>query len=158
MTTEGVNLFQTDLEARFTQLGLESAHTEAGPDAIGDILRVLIPVTDEGDLILTEIVFTPWADDCDLLHLYSTLIAEIGPGYETLKEQLIDWNLACPLGAFGIFRERQFYHKYDVPLPPDADPKALAEKAFKLINLIAAAAASRFPEAVQISEMAPGQA
>ena len=40
------------------------------------------------------------------------MIAETGLGYEALKEMLPDWNLTCPIGAFGIYRRaRQFYHK-----------------------------------------------
>ena len=42
------------------------------------------------------------------------MIVEIGPGYEALKEMLLDWNLTARLGAFGIYRQqRQLYHKYN---------------------------------------------
>lgn len=152
MTTERVKRFQELLEARLKELTLETAYIGGGPDQIGDTLRALVPVTDDGDVVLTEILVTPWAKDCDLLHIYSTMIAEIGPGFEALKEMLPDWNLTCPLGAFGIYRPaRQFYHRYSVPLPPETDPEILAEKAFPLLNLIAAVIAERFPEAVRLS-------
>ena len=152
MTTENAARFQAALEARLKELPLETAYVDGGPDQIGDTLRALVPVTDDGNVALSEIIVTPWAEDSDLLHIYSTIIMEIGPGYEALKEMMLDWNLTCPLGAFGIYRPaRQFYHKYTVPLPPDTDPDALAEGTFFLLNLVAAAISERFEDAVQLS-------
>ncbi len=152
MNIEDVKQFQRVLEARLKVLTLETAYFDNGPESIGDTLRVLLPVTDAGDIVLTEILVTPWVEDCNLLHFYSTIIVEIGPGYEALKEMMLDWNLACPLGAFGIYRPaRQFYHKYTLALPLDTDMAALPDRAFFLLNLIAAVISERFPEAVKLS-------
>ena len=152
MNPDSVKQFQAALEARLKELELETGHVDGGPNSIGDTLRVLLPVTDDGDMVLTEFLVMTWAEDCDLLHIYSTLILEIGPGYEALKEMLLDWNLTCPLGAFGIYRPaRQFFHKYSLPLLMDTDPAALAEQAFFLLNLVVAAISERFQEAVQLS-------
>ncbi len=152
INTEDVKQFQAALDARLKELTLETAYFDNGPESIGDTLRVLLPVTDDGDIVLTEILATPWVEDCDLLHFYSTIIVEIGPGYEALKEMMLDWNLACPLGAFGIYRQtRQFYHKYTLALPKDTDLGTLPERAFYLLNLIAAVISERLPEAVKLS-------
>ena len=155
MNADDVKRLESALEARFKELELETAYFDNGEESIGDTLRVMLPVTDEGDMALTEILVTPWSEDCDLLHIYSTMILEIGPGYEAVKEMLLDWNVSCPLGAFGIYRPaRQFYHKYTLPLPRPlaADlEEELADRVFFLLNLVAAVLSERYPEAVQLS-------
>ena len=80
------------------------------------------------------------------------MIAKIGPGYEALKEMLLDWNLTCPIGAFGIYREgRQFYHKYNYLMPTDGDPKEMAKEIFYVIHLVRDVIAETFPDAVRLS-------
>ena len=65
---------------------------------------------------------------------------------------LLDWNLTCPLGAFGIYRQgRQFYHKYNYPMPTEGDPKQMAVEIFFIIHLIRDVIAGIFPDAVRLS-------
>lgn len=140
------------LEARLKTLNVETARLKGEEDQIGDTLRALLPVTDAGDMVLMELAVTPFDEGMALLHLYTTLIMEIGPGYEALKEMMLDWNLDSPIGTFGIFRpERQFYHRYTFPFPSDATVEDLTEESYYLIGQCYAVIARVFPDAVRIS-------
>ena len=141
-----------ELEERLKLLKVETARIGGEDDQIGDTLRALLPVTEAGDMVLMEVMVTPFDEGMALLHLYTTLIMEIGPGYEALKEMVLDWNLLCPLGAFGIFRqERQFYHKYVFPFPKNLPPKKLADRVMYLLEVLYEVISQRFDEAVQLS-------
>ena len=58
MNPDSVKQFQAALEARLKELELETGHVDGGPNSIGDTLRVLLPVTDDGDMVLTEFTST----------------------------------------------------------------------------------------------------
>ena len=106
--------FQNALDNLLKKVGVQTAVLEGVEPQIGNTLRALLPVTEAGDVVLTEIMMGPYTDDALLLEIYSTMIVEIGPGYEALKEMLLDWNLTAALGAFGIYRQqKQLYHKYN---------------------------------------------
>ena len=80
------------------------------------------------------------------------MIAEIGPGYEALKEMTLDWNLTCPIGAFGIYRQnRQFYHKYNYLIPADGEAENTAMEVFYVIHLVLDVIAEIFPDVVRLS-------
>ena len=96
-----VNKFQNALEDLLKKAGAETAFLEGIEPQLGNTLRTLLPVTEAGDMVLTEVMMAPFTEDALLLQIYSTMIIEIGPGYEALKEMLLDWNLTAPLGAFG---------------------------------------------------------
>ena len=152
MDANGVKKFQDAMAEKIHALDVETAYVDGGDGQIGGTLRALLPVTDAGDASLMEIMVTEFEEGSDLLLFYTTMIVEIGPGYEALKEMLLDWNLRCPMGAFGIFRQaRQFYHKYTVPVPKDAEPEALAEKAMELLEMLYEVISRQFPEAVRLS-------
>ena len=144
--------FLTELENLLKKTGVQTATLEGVEPQIGNTLRALLPVTDAGDMVLTEVMMGPYTEDALLLQIYTTMIAEIGPGYEALKEMLLDWNLSAPLGAFGIYRQnRQFYHKYNYIIPTDADPEEMAAEIFYLIDLVLGVISERFPDAVRLS-------
>ena len=106
-----------------------------GPQ-IGDTLRILLPVTDEGHPVLTEIMVTEFTDDLDLLHVYSTLLLDC-ERIDELTQALSEWNLLCPLGAYGIFESdgaKQLFHKYTFPL--DIDTEDFSEQAMTLLELL----------------------
>ena len=111
---EFLDLLAKQIEELEMETKLDVAQSEA---QLGPTLRTLLPmIGSKGDVALTEILVTQWDDDSDLLFFYTTMIMEIGPGYEALKEMVLDWNLESPVGAFGIYRQgRQFYHKYTFP-------------------------------------------
>ena len=148
-----VGRFQKALEAKLGELGIETAHVDgSGGMQLGDTLRALLTVNDGGSVALLEVVVTQYADRYDLLHFYTTMLAEMGPGYEALKEVLLDWNLSMPLGAFGIYRQaRQLYHSYSYPFPAGADPEALAETAMDLVGMIYDTVTGRYEDAARLA-------
>lgn len=144
--------FQNALDDLLKKTGVQTAVIDGVEPQIGNTLRALVPVTKEGDVVLTEVMLAPYTEDALLLQIYSTMIVEIGPGYEALKEMLLDWNLTAPLGAFGIYRQqRQLYHKYNYLIPVDADPEEMAAEIFYILNLAADVISSRFSDAVRLS-------
>ena len=153
MELSTVRAFQQALAAQIAELNMETGLDKgAGGTQIGDTLRIVLPVNEGHDAVLTEVVVSSFNEESDYLMFYSTMILEIGPGYEALKEMLLDWNLLCPLGSFGIYRQgRQFYHKLALPFPKDVGAKALADQAMYLLELLYDVISERFPEAVQLS-------
>ena len=153
MNLEGVKKFQQELARQIEELNMETNVAEGtGGTQIGDTLRTLLPVNEGRDVVLTEILVSDFNAESDCLMFYTTMIMEIGPGYEALKEMLLDWNLTCPLGAFGIFRQgRQFYHKYVFPFPKNLPVQKLADRAMYLLEVLYDVISERFPEAVKLS-------
>ena len=153
MEIADVRAFQQALAKQIEELNMETNTAEgAGGAQIGDTLRTLLPVNEGHEVVLTEILVSDFNAESDCLVFYTTMIMEIGPGYEALKEMLLDWNLLCPLGAFGIFRQgRQFYHKLALPFPKETAPEALADQAMYLLELLYDVISERFPEAVRLS-------
>ena len=147
-----IHVFFTELEALLKKMEYETATLKGEDIQLGDTLRAMLPVDAAGNKVLLEVMVIPYTDDALLVQIYSTMIAEIGPGYEAVKEMLLDWNLTCPLGAFGIYRQaRQFYHKYNYMLPTDGIPKEMAVEIFYIIHLIQDVIGQYFPDVVRIS-------
>ena len=124
-------------------------------DNISETLRVMMPVTDEGDPCLLEILTSRYINDTGLVILYTTMIAKIGPGYEALQRALSQWNLECPLGAFGIYETpegNQLYHKYTIPFEPDIDPEELEADVMFHLMLLYEVISRKFGEARELSE------
>ena len=153
MNAAEVKAFQENLARQIAELNMETnVAPGSGEPQIGDTLRTLLPVNGGSDVVMTEILVSEFNEDSNCLVLYTTMIMEIGPGYEALKEMLLDWNLTCPLGSFGIFRQgRQFYHKYLFPFPKNLPAKKLADRAMYLLELLYDVISERFPEAVRLS-------
>ena len=144
--------FFSELESLLKKMEYETAVLEGEDPQLGDTLRAMVPVDDAGNKVLLEVMALPYTENTVLIQIYSTMIAEIGPGYEALKEMLLDWNLTSPLGAFGIYRPgRQFYHKYNYLMPADGDPKQMAPEVFYVIHLVRDVIADVFPDAVRLS-------
>ena len=147
-----INVFFAELESLLKKMEYETATLEGEEIQLGNTLRAMVPVDEAGNKVLLEVMAMPFTEDALLVQIYSTMIAEIGPGYEALKEMLLDWNLTCPLGAFGIYRQgRQFYHKYNYTLPTDGDPKEMAMEVFYIIHLIQDVIGRYFPDIVRLS-------
>ena len=152
MNAEQVKTMLEELEARFHKLNIETAWLDGEENQIGNTLRALLPVTQTGDHVLLEVMVTRLDEDMDLLDLFTSLIMEVGPGYEELKEVMLDWNLDSAVGAFGIYRPgRTFFHRCTFPFPADALPEELATQAAYLIDRCYDVVAAVFPEAVRIS-------
>ena len=84
------------------------------------------------------------------------LEAEIGQknvesGFDALQKALLDWNLTCPIGAFGIYLEKwHLYHKYNYPMPLEIDPAEMALEAFYILNLILDTIYVIYPQTVKL--------
>ena len=147
-----INVFFDELENLLKKMGYETARLPGQDPQIGDTLRAMVPVDEAGNKVLLEVLAAKYNENTLLIQIYSTMIAEIGPGYEALKEMLLEWNLACPIGAFGIYRQnRQFYHKYNYLMPTDTDQKQMAMEIFYIIHLARDVIAQVFPDAVRLS-------
>lgn len=147
--------FLNALEKLLKEDGMETAMVEGTEVQIGNTLRAMMPVTENGDRVLLEFMVAPYSEDANLLQIYSTMISEIGSGYDALKEALLDWNLICPLGAFGIYKPlKQLYHKYNYLMPVDVPGDEMALEILYILDLVQEAIAQVFPEAVRLSENA----
>lgn len=147
-----VNVFLNELEELLKKMEYQTARLDGQEPQIGDTLRAMVPVDEAGNMVLLELLLGEYNENTLMVQIYSTMIAEIGPGYEALKEMLLDWNLTCPIGAFGIYRQnRQFYHKYNYLLPTDGDAKEMATEVFYIIHLVRDVIAQVFPDAVRLS-------
>ena len=136
------------LEDMLHELEIETTYVKGSPEPqIGDTLRILLPVTEEGHPVLTEIMVTEFTDDLDLLHIYSTLIVRCNENVAELSRKLSEWNILCPLGAYGIYEadgERQLFHKYTFPLDRNAD-EGFPDVAMLLLELIHGLLSEQYP-------------
>ena len=144
--------FLNELEELLKKMGYQTARLAGKEPQTGDTLRAMLPVDDEGNFGLLEVMVGEYNEHTLMIQIYTTMIAEIGPGYEALKEMTLEWNLVCPIGAFGIYREnRQFYHKYNYLIPADGEAKDTAKSIFYIIHLVRDVIAKIFPDAVRLS-------
>ena len=144
--------FLNKLDELLKKMDYETARLEGEEPQIGDTLRAMVPVDEEGNRVLLEVLAAEYNENTYLIEIYTTMIAEIGPGYEALKEMTLDWNLTCPIGAFGIYRQnRQFYHKYNYLIPADGEAENTAMEVFSVIHLVLDVIAEIFPDVVRLS-------
>ena len=154
MDISAVKAFLEDLQKELSDLGIESKFTEGiGDPQVGETLRILFPVTEDGNAVITEVMVTEFSSDLDMLLLYSTIAVNIGKRYDELVDALVPWNMTCPLGAFGIYEEgKQLYHKYSFPFPNDASPNAVSGQAMVMLGIINEVLSQRYDEAVSYSD------
>ena len=150
MDLNTVHQFFRKLEDQLHELEIETTYVEGvHSPQIGDTLRILLPITEEGHPVLTEVMVTEFTEDLDLLHIYSTLIVRCTDNVVELPQKLSEWNILSPLGAYGIYEEegvRQLFHKYTAPLDPDIAAEDLANEAMLLIELIHGVLSEKYPE------------
>ena len=147
-----INAFFTELEKLLKEEGLETYLMPGTEVQIGNTLRAMVPVTEAGNAVLLEVMAVPLTEDAHLLQIYSTIIAEISSGYDLLKEAVLDWNLTCPLGAFGIYKPlKQLYHKYNYLMTVEVPPDEMADEIFYIIDLLRDVIAQVLPDAVRLS-------
>ncbi len=154
MLKEKQELLFEKLKQSLSEIGLES-YELPGVEGIqiGDTIRSLVPVTDNGDAVMLEISLAKLNDDIDFLQFYSTLIMEIGTGYEQLEQACSVMNFYCPVGAFGVFAQnRQFYHKYSLLMDAQADMERLHADAMTALEAIYDVLSVHFQVAVKLSE------
>ena len=147
MDLTGVHGFLSALDGRLRDIGLDTTYVEGERGVqIGDTLRTLMAVTDEAHPVITEFVVTGFAEDADLLHIYTTVLLHVERSKEALASHLLECNLLCPLGHFGIYEEEgQLYHKYSYPFDRDTAPEDLALTAENLLGLIYEVISGNYP-------------
>ena len=144
-----------DLERRLQADGLESVHVEGiGDGQRGDTLRILLPVTENGDPVLMELMLLRFGEEHDLLCFYATIAVDVTEeARAVLLEALVKWNMHCALGAYGLYEEedtRQLYHKYAVLSPRDAGPMTVAELALRVLPEVRDIIGEQFPAMVEL--------
>ncbi len=139
--------FFQELDRKIQELGIETTYVEGiHAPQIGDTLRILFPVTEEGHPVITEVMVSEFSGDLDMLHIYSTLITKFNEKAAELPQALSEWNLLCPLGAYGVYEEAgQLFHKYTLPFPREMAADSLAEEAMLLLELIHSVLSAQYP-------------
>ncbi|MBE6910339.1 MAG: hypothetical protein E7474_12325 [Ruminococcaceae bacterium] len=134
-------------------LDIESIYMDGiGDPQVGETLRIRFPVTQDGNVVITELMVTSFLDDLDLMLMYSTVVVKIGDRYDELVQKLVPWNMNCPFGAYGIYEEgRQLYHKYSFPFPSDADPSDVAGQVMVLLGVLHQVLSEKYYEAESYS-------
>ena len=153
MTKQTAEQFLKLLEGEMQQLHLDTAFLDGeGAPQIGNTLRILLPAAEGKGALLMDVMVTEFEEEKDLVHFYTTILPNIGPGYEAIKEVIQDWNLLCPLGAFGVYRqEMAFYHKYALAIDRASAPEALCAQALYLIELFYGIIDEHYLECVRLS-------
>ena len=141
------------LGQKLRDMGMKPVLTAgAGAPQVGDTMRLLVPITDQGDAVLMELMVAAIDGETDLLQFYTTLVMELDADFGQLSRTLLQWNFLCPLGAFGIFEEeKQLYHKYGVLLTEAEEPDQLAERVIQILSVLYEVIEQKFPLAAQFA-------
>lgn len=141
------------LEQKLNGMGMQTAAAAgAGAPQIGDTLRVLVPITDEGEAVLLELMAAAIDEETDLLQFYTTMVMELAADRGQLARTLMQWNFLCPLGSFGVFEEgNQLYHKYGILLTGGEELDRLAEHVIEILSVLYEVLEQKFPAAKEFS-------
>lgn len=141
------------LEQKLNGMGMQTAAAAgAGAPQIGDTLRVLVPITDEGEAVLLELMAAAIDEETDLLQFYTTMVMELAADRGQLARTLMQWNFLCPLGSFGVFEEgNQLYHKYGILLTGEEELDRLAEHVIQILSVLYEVLEQKFPAAKEFS-------
>lgn len=141
------------LEQKLNGMGMQTAEAAgAGAPQIGDTLRVLVPITDEGEAVLLELMVAAIDEETDLLQFYTTMVMELAADRGQLARTLMQWNFLCPLGSFGVFEEgNQLYHKYGILLTGEEELDRLAEHVIQILSVLYEVLEQKFPAAKEFS-------
>lgn len=141
------------LEQKLNGMGMQTAAAAgAGAPQIGDTLRVLVPITDEGEAVLLELMVAAIDEETDLLQFYTTMVMELAADRGRLARTLMQWNFLCPLGSFGVFEEgNQLYHKYGILLTGEEELDRLAEHVIEILSVLYEVLEQKFPAAKEFS-------
>lgn len=141
------------LEQKLNGMGIQTAAAAgAGAPQIGDTLRVLVPITDEGEAVLLELMAAAIDEETDLLQFYTTMVMELAADRGQLARTLMQWNFLCPLGSFGVFEEgNQLYHKYGILLTGEEELDRLAEHVIQILSVLYEVLEQKFPAAKEFS-------
>lgn len=138
------------LEKRVQTIGMETRRVPgAGGVQVGDTLRFLVPVTDDGDPVLMELMAATLTEDADMLQFFTTVLTDLEEdGFQRVRQSLEAWNHACPVGSYGVYaEERQLYHKYGALFFGEQDVEKMADQALDVLTLLYEVLSSHYPEA-----------
>lgn len=126
------------LEAELRNRGLEPVRVPgAGAPQVGETLRFLLPMSEEGGAVMMEFLLLDIGEDEALLEFYTTMFTDVSDVIADLRVEIPAWNFLCPLGSFGIFEEGgQLYHKYGIPFPADTDEEKFTETAVTVMKFL----------------------
>ena len=141
------------LEQKLNGMGMQTAAAAgAGAPQIGDTLRVLVPITDEGEAVLLELMAAAIDEETDLLQFYTTMVMELAADRGQLARTLMQWNFLCPLGSFGVFEEgNQLYHKYGIVFNGTEELDELAERVILILSVLYEVIEQKYPLAVEFA-------
>lgn len=137
------------LKDRLHAVGLETGEIPGtGGRQVGDTLRFLLPVNDEGSPVLMEIMAFTLSKGRDMLQFFTTVFTDLEEDqYDRVHEALEAWSAACPLGSYGVYRKnRQLYHKYGALFFGETDAGRMAGEAMNVLMLICELLAAEYPE------------
>ena len=142
------------LEQKLNGMGMQTAAAAgAGAPQIGDTLRVLVPITDEGEAVLLELMAAAIDEETDLLQFYTTMVMELAADRGQLARTLMQWNFLCPLGSFGVFEEgNQLYHKYGIVLNGTEELDELAERVILILSVLYEVIEQKYPLAAKFAK------
>lgn len=108
-------LIQT-LNERFTELGFDTRLVPDAPEGggqIGDTLAFLMPITERGDRVLTELRFAVSGGETYYVQIFTTLFTELNESLSELERLLGALNYKTGFGAYGVLHESGLlWHKY----------------------------------------------
>ena len=138
MDVKKQNAYFEAIEKKLKERGIEPVRIPgAGKTQVGDTLRFLLSMSDEGGAVMMELLILDMGEDEPLLTFYTTLFTDVKDILPDLRVEIPAWNFLCPLGSFGIFEEAgQLYHKYAVPFAKDASEEELCETAFTVMKFL----------------------
>lgn len=144
-------LFQT-LDERMKTIGVETRRVP-GVDGIqvGDTLRFFVPVTDDGDPVLIELMVVNLTEEADMLQVFTTVLTGLEEEqFDRVHQAIEEWSSECPVGNYGIYaEERQLYHKYGLLFFAERDVERMADAAFNVLMLLYEMLCSHYPEIVK---------
>ena len=126
------------LEKELIDRGLETVRVDgAGSPQVGDTIRFLLPMSDEGGMVMMELLILDLGEEEFLLEFYTTMFTDVEDVITDLSVEIPAWNFLCPLGSFGIFEEEgHLYHKYGLPFSGDTETEKFAKDSVTVMKFL----------------------
>lgn len=142
------------LEERVREIKMETNRVPGGGSIqVGDTLRLLVPINDEGDPVLMELMVVKLAEDADMLQFFTTMLTDLDEKqYGRVHQALEEWNIGCPVGSFGVYLEqRQLYHKYGALYfeEQEQDVQKMADYAIDILITLYETLSAHYPRVVR---------
>ena len=126
------------LEKELTDRGLEHVRVDgAGSPQVGDTIRFLLPMSEEGGVVMMELLILDLGEEEFLLEFYTTMFTDVEDVITDLSVEIPAWNFLCPLGSFGIFEEEgHLYHKYGLPFSGDTETEKFTKDSVTVMKFL----------------------